>query len=96
MNSVLKYDNMADVLYVRLNNAPIAYSSESPNDGNLIINYGFKRNVVGIQMLAVSELEFFDWLEHPDRQLFATDLLVIIDEWMKSNIVRLTTGKIKL
>lgn len=49
----VKYDKESDVLYIRLNNNPVAESdSEKPG---IILDYDSEENIVGIEVLNASK-----------------------------------------
>ncbi len=85
MNKInLSLDEIQNVLYVKYGNKNSFVSSESPNDGYLILNFDCDKNIIGLQILDFSELILNDWKNHPDRKLIPDDLFKKIIEYINN------------
>lgn len=85
MSGVLvRVDEISDVFYARRENTSSAFSNEAPNDGYLVISYDAGGNIVGIKLMAASEMPHEFWRRHPDRGVIPPDLLDAIDAWVQS------------
>ena len=83
MNSIeLRVDADHDVLYAKRLGARIHLSDEAPTDSFLILNRDADGDVVGVQFLAVNEMELEYWRHHPDRGFLPADILAALDGWM--------------
>jgi uncharacterized protein YuzE len=85
---VVTYDRHADVLYVVRPGVEIVDSLAAETDGFLILNYDDADDVVGVQMLGVSEMPSAFWATHPDRNDLPTDILTALDRWLGASRLR--------
>lgn len=84
MKPEVSFDPAGDVLYVRAPGARLRNSTEAPSDSYLILNYDDTGAVVGLQVLAASELGGC-WSTHPDRRLVPDSLALAIDHWLQAH-----------
>jgi hypothetical protein len=76
------YDRNADVLSVVRRGAEIADTMPAEHDGWLLVNRDDADDVVGVQLLAASEMPRRFWLTHPDREELPPDILDALDRWV--------------
>lgn len=88
---LLRYDNESDVLYVKRAGATIHTSREAAHDGGLIVNLDAAGAIVGVQLLAASELPAALWRNHPDRSALPDDIARTIDAWVDARPPRAQT-----
>ncbi len=79
---LLRHDGGSDVLYVKRAGATIRTSREAAHDGGLIVNLDAAGAIVGVQLLAASELPAALWRNHPDRSVLPDDIARTIDAWL--------------
>jgi uncharacterized protein YuzE len=76
------YDRQADVLYVVRRGTEIVDTMPAEHDGWLLVNRDDADDVVGVQLLAASEMPRGFWAVHPDREDLPPDLLEALDRWI--------------
>lgn len=79
---LLRHDGGSDVLYVKRAGATIRTSREAAHDGYVIHNLDAAGAIVGVQLLAASELPSALWRNHPDRGALPDDIARTIDGWV--------------
>jgi len=79
------YDAHGDVLYVFHKGAKAKYSDETPHDGYVIVSYDAADSIVGVTLLAASEMPIAFWPTHPDREMIPLDLRAEMDAWIRKN-----------
>lgn len=79
------YDAHGDVLYVFRKGAKVKHSSETPNDGYVIVSYDATEAIVGVTLLGASEMPVAFWPTHPDRGAIPPDLLEALDAWVQAH-----------
>lgn len=80
----IDFDDDADVLYLRFEAERIAYSRESDDDGELIINLNAAGAVVGVQLLGALILGPEGWQAHPERPRLPAPLREALDGWYRA------------
>jgi hypothetical protein len=76
------YDRRADVLSVVRRGAETVDTMPAEHDGWLLVNRDHADDVVGVQLLAASEMPRGFWAVHPDREEIPPDLLAALDRWI--------------
>ncbi len=79
---LLRHDGGSDVLYVKRAGATIRVSREAAHDGYVIVNLDATGAIVGVQLLAASEMPVAFWRNHPDRSALPDDIARTIDAWV--------------
>lgn len=79
------YDAHGDVLYVFRKGYKSKYSDDAPNDGYVIVGYDAADSIIGVTLLAASEMPVAYWPTHPDRELIPLDLRAEMDAWVRAN-----------
>ena len=67
-------------------------SREAAHDGYLIVNLDAAGAIVGVQLLAASEVPSALWRNHPDRGALPDDIARTIDAWVDARPPRAQTG----
>ncbi len=82
MNEIdINLDLLQNVLYVKRAYEITSLENEMPYDSYLVLSYNLKKDVVGLKIIDVHEMNLQEWMNHLDRKWIPSDILEVVDEY---------------